>query len=229
MWQLRAADALVGVSDEVLDESIQRFGVPADRCTFIPNGRDARVYRPPDEPRAVRPRLVFVGHWDENKRPEQFIELVRRLRSDRIDLDAIMVGDGPRMDALAPDARTAGVEVLGRRSDVPDLLRGSHVLVLCSRMEGMPGVLVEAGLCGLPVVTTEVPGARTVLEDGVTGLVVGTDDLDGLVTATAGLLRDPARRASMGEAAVSRCRERFSLQTGAVAWRAVIDRVATGA
>ena len=43
----------------------------------------------------------------------------------------------------------------------------------------MPGVLIEAGFAGLPVVTTEVPGARTVIEDGVTGFVVGVDDLDG--------------------------------------------------
>ena len=61
------------------------------------------------------------------------------------------------------------IEVLGRRSDVPEILSQADVFLFTSleEGEGMPGVLIEAGFAGLPVVTTEVPGARTVIEDGV--------------------------------------------------------------
>jgi glycosyltransferase involved in cell wall biosynthesis len=220
--QLRAARVVVGVSDEVLEESVQVFGVPRERCVLIPNGRDERRFCPPTAPRATPPGLIFVGHWDANKRPELFLELVERLRADGVDFTASMVGDGPRLTELQGRAAAAGVQVLGRRDDVPDLLRAASVFVLTSRMEGMPGVLVEAGLSGLPVVTTDVPGARTVLEDGVTGHVVGQDDLPALVARVRTLLTERGMRDAMGAAAVERCRERFSLAGGARTWREVL-------
>ncbi len=77
----------------------------------------------------------------------------------------------------------------------------------------MPGVLIEAGLSGVPVVATAAPGVSTIVADGETGMVVAVDDLDAMVEATAGLITDPVRRQTMGQAARRRCVERFSMQT----------------
>ena len=101
-----------------------------------------------------------------------------------------MVGDGPLAGELAPLAAARGVELLGPRSDVPELLRGSDVFVFTSLPtgEGMPGVLIEAGLSGLPAVSTPVPGAATVLADGTTGVIV--DDSVAAMVAAVGELLD---------------------------------------
>ncbi len=89
----------------------------------------------------------------------------------------------------------------------------------------MPGVLIEAGLAGLPVVTTDVPGARDVIDDGTTGSVVPIGDFDGLVAATAALVDDPARRARLGAAARARCEARFGLDASVQQWRVVFEKM----
>jgi glycosyltransferase involved in cell wall biosynthesis len=116
------------------------------------------------------------------------------------------------------------VELLGARGDVAEVLQGTDVLVFPSlpRGEGMPGVLIEAGMSAVPVVATSVPGVDAIVADGETGCVVGVDDFDALVEATARLIADPVRRRAMGQAARARCLERFSMDVVATGWRAAL-------
>ena len=134
-----------------------------------------------------------------------------------------MVGDGPLAGILTPLAAAHGVELLGPRSDVPELLRNAHVFVFTSRPtgEGMPGVLIEAGLSGIPAVSTPVPGAATVLRDGHTGIIV-QDSASEIAAAVGELLGSPDRRRAMGEAARTRCESEFSLDLMAERWRDVL-------
>ena len=96
------------------------------------------------------------------------------------------------MDSLQRTAAAANVELLGSRSDVATLLPEFDVLVFTSipEGEGMPGVLIEAGMCGLAVVTTDVPGARDVIDDDHTGYVVPPEPLQPLVEAVANLVNN---------------------------------------
>ena len=88
--------------------------------------------------------------------------------------------------------------------------------------EGMPGVLIEGGLSGLPVVATDVPGVRSVIDDGVTGYVVGVDDLDAMVAHLARLVSDGGLRAAMGAAARARCIDHFSIGAVGALWLRVL-------
>ena len=108
-------------------------------------------------------------------------------------------------------------------------LQEADVLVFPSAPdgEGMPGVLIEAGLCGLPVVATRVAGASTVVDDGRTGLLVRVDDADALGRAVSGLVRDPALRHSMGQAAHDRCTAKFALPVVADRWDALLTLMAS--
>ena len=164
--------------------------------------------------------LVFVGALTPGKRPQRFVEVVAALRRGGVEVRAVMCGDGPLAGALAGPAADAGVELLGSRADVAEVLRGADVLVFPSLPtgEGMPGVLIEAGLTGLPVVATSVPGAHTIVEHGVSCLVVDVEDLDAMIEATARLVADPVLRRRMGGAARLRCEERFSLDAVTSCW-----------
>jgi glycosyltransferase involved in cell wall biosynthesis len=106
------------------------------------------------------------------------------------------------------------VEVVGRSDDVASVLRSADVLLFVSlpEGEGMPGVFIEASLAGVPVVSTDVPGARDVIDDGSTGRVLPVDDLSGLTDAVAALLEDAGLRTAMAGAARARAERVYSME-----------------
>jgi glycosyltransferase involved in cell wall biosynthesis len=227
----RRTAVTIAVSEETRHEARELLGVPPARVVLVPNGRDPQRYTPApaaaDGPPRPTPRLVFVGRLTATKRPERFLDLVAALREQGLEVEGAMVGDGPLLVSMAERASALGVELLGRREDVPEILRGADLLVFPgdAEGEGMPGVLIEAGLAGLPVVSTDVSGATTVVDHGITGFVVPGQDQEALVRAVAELVVDPARRSRMGQAARRHCLERFTLAASAARWTEVLDGV----
>jgi len=223
LWRTLTArvDAVAAEGPETALDYTDLLGVPAERVTMVPNGRDPSVFAPgpADAGRTTR-TITFVGALTAGKRPDRFVEVVAALRAEGRDLNALLAGDGPLRPKLTGPAAAAGVELLGSRSDIADLLRGSDILVFPSRPagEGLPGVLIEAGLCAVPVVATDVPGVRTIVEDGTTGVVVDEGDLAGMVSAVGRLLDDAPLRDAMGQAARTRCAKLFSLEAVGSAW-----------
>jgi glycosyltransferase involved in cell wall biosynthesis len=228
MWRalLKKARTVVAVSQDVGRECSELLGVPAAKLRVVPNGRDAAEFRPRAEPTGddQLPVVLFVGRLTEGKRPQVFVDLARALHARGERFRAVMVGDGPLRSGLDEGASDASVEALGERGDVPELMRGADVFVFPSlpEGEGMPGVLIEAGLSGLPVVATDVPGVASVVEDGVTGSIVGIDDFEALCDRVSDLLADSGRRRAMGSAARSRCEAEFSIEVCAKRWRELL-------
>ncbi len=233
LWRflMSQSDAIAAEGQEVHDECIAMFGVPSHRVTVTPNGRNPDEFHPREESAASGPpRIAFVGALTEGKGPDRFIDVVAGLRTDDLEFGATLIGDGPLHQSLGVPAAVNHVEMLGSRSDVADQLRKADVMVFPSRPagEGMPGVLIEAGLSGIPVVATEVPGARSVVDDGVTGFIVPVDDVEAMVAATGRLLRDPLLRSSMGRAARFRCEDTFSLAAVGQRWMTILQPLLDG-
>jgi glycosyltransferase involved in cell wall biosynthesis len=214
------ADVVAAEGNEVASECVERFGLPTERVVVAPNGRDPAVFRPSAHPRNGPPTLAFVGALTDGKRPDRFIDLVADLRANGHDIRAVLIGDGPRRGALEGPAQAADVEMLGQSSDVAEHLRAADIFVFPSAPEGegMPGVLIEAGLSGLPVVATAVPGVASVLVDGETGLVVDVDDRPALAAAVARLVENPELRVTMGRAARIRCERLFTIDAVSEVW-----------
>jgi glycosyltransferase involved in cell wall biosynthesis len=99
------------------------------------------------------------------------------------------------------------IRLLGYRADVPALLRAADIFVLPSHREGMPRSIIEAMLSGLPVVATDIRGAREEVLEGQTGSLVPVRDPAALARALARLAADPAMRRRQGEAGLARARE----------------------
>jgi glycosyltransferase involved in cell wall biosynthesis len=172
LWRLlcwRAA-RVATVSEDVSEQYRMTLGVDARRLTVLWTGRDPTVYRPasPDgegQETGVREpgkdvELLFVGYLNTGKRPDLFIEVVDALRKRGLAVQGRLVGDGPMYETLQPMAAAAGVEMLGRRDGAPEMRR-ADLLVFPSLPtgEGMAGVLIDAGLSGLPIVATNAPMA----------------------------------------------------------------------
>lgn len=223
---IRRADMIVGVSSDVVAETGRDFGIEPERLAVIPNARDPAGFSTARFDHDGGARLIFVGHLNEGKRPDWFVDIVSELRRLEISVQALLVGDGPLESRLISEAENLGIEMLGRRDDVPDLLASSEVFVFTSLPpgEGMPGVLIEAGMAGLATVSTDVPGARDVIEDGVSGIVVDVHNKQGLVAAVASLARDRSLRESMGQSARERCMELFTFEATSRLWLDVFRR-----
>ncbi|GAA4403476.1 hypothetical protein GCM10023153_33530 [Ornithinibacter aureus] len=217
---------VVAVSGSIAEQVHEVLGVPRSKVSVIPNGRDPGTYHPPTDGdvRAEPPLVLFVGQLEPGKQPGLFLDVIADLRSRGVDLEAAMVGDGPLRAGLAQRARTLGVELLGVRTDVPDLLRTASVLLLTSAAatEGMPGVLIEAGLSGLPVVSSDAAGVRDVVIDGETGFVCPSGRPEDLAHRVVELLEDAGRRTAMGDRARARCSAHLTVEATATQWRRLV-------
>ncbi len=227
VWRalMRRATVVAAEGDEVLEQCAQLLGVPRRRLVLAPNGRDPEEFHPATPDTSAVPTVAFVGALTESKRPDMFVDVIGTLRHRGLELHAEMCGGGPAADALSEAATAAGVELLGFRSDVAEVLRGTDVMLFPSRPtgEGMPGVLIEAGLSAVPVVATDVPGVKMIVADGETGVVIAVDDVAAMADATARLIGDPELRQRMGAAARRRCVTHFSLDAVASCWEAIIE------
>ena len=223
VWQ-RRVDVLVGVSRAALaagsDLGLRKGTVQH----VIFNGRNPDDFGPAPTSDPTVTQLTFVGQLEDGKRPLVFCDLIRDLRAEGASARGVLVGDGPLANEVARRTSPGIIDALGRRDDVPDILRGTGILVLCSRPpEGMPGVLIEAGMSGVPAVSTLVPGAADVIVDGETGILVDVDDYDALLAACRTLVNDPQLRTTMGSAARTRCVENFDERVGWVKWQELIE------
>ncbi len=128
----------------------------------------------------------------------------------------IIVGDGPLQSKLEYMAEALGiadsVEFAGLQSDVPAQLHRGEVAVLPSRWEGMPNAVLEAMACGLPCVATRMSGSEDIIQHGVNGLLVESEDYQGMAQALLTLLRDPALAQKYGHAARESVEKYYSLE-----------------
>jgi glycosyltransferase involved in cell wall biosynthesis len=125
-------------------------------------------------------------------------------------LHGLVAGEGPERGRLERRiAGVDGVELLGSRGDVPELMVACDAVALLSHAEALPMSLLEAMALARPVVTSDVGGAGEAVVDGETGIVVPAGDTDAAGAALAKLAGDPAAAQAMGERGRKRQRERF--------------------
>ena len=109
-------------------------------------------------------------------------------------------------------------------SEIPYLLSGSQVFCLPSRfIEGKPTVVIEAGACGVPVVTTNSGGTPEVVEDGVGGILVEAGDVEAIRDALRTLVDSPDLRRQYGESLRERVMDRFTWRTVAETLHKIIE------
>jgi teichuronic acid biosynthesis glycosyltransferase TuaC len=216
--------AIVANSPVLEEQLVQRYGVPKERITVLPNGVDEERFHPHDRAAsrrqlglpAERPILAFVGHWNERKGPLRVLEAIR----GRPDVFAVFLGRGLQ--------RPSGPQVLHAgpvpHEEVPVWLSAADLFVLPTLDEGCSNALLEALACGLPVVTSDRPFNRAVVDESVARLVEPRDTA-ALGAAIAGLVDRPEERARLAAAALTHART-FSLERRAASIHALLRDVA---
>lgn len=219
----RMAVGSVCVSSGVSRFSREAGGLDPDRLTVIPNGIDPSPFdaaEPVHRASISVPDDAFlalaVGRLDAQKGLPDLLDAAEQVASARANWRLAIVGDGPRRDwlveRLASRPRLAGrVQWLGRRSDVPGLMRSADLLVHPALWEGMPNVVLEAMAARLPVVATSVEGSEDLVVSGRTGWLTPVGDPPELARAILEALDDPEDARARGRAGRARVEAAFSI------------------
>ncbi len=165
--------------------------------------------------------LGYVGSLTSEKQVDAAIAAFARIP----DAFLLVAGSGPQraaLEALATREAPSRVRFVGTLVDPAPLYAAADAVILASRTEGMPGVLIEAGLSGRPAVAFDVGAVAEVVADGETGVVVPPGDVPALAAGARRVLGDAA---AMGAAARRRCLERFEIGVVGADWAGVLAEV----
>lgn len=211
-WIVSDADQLTVVSSAMKTKAAALQLKDTARISVIPMGLDAHnLFYPPDAG-AQRSGLLFVGRLVEKKGIEYLIEAMPQVLQKHPEQTLTIVGDGPLRESLldlcqrhriAPRVIFAGSLV---NRQIPAYLRAAAVTIFPSVVtdsgdqEGAPVAVMEALACACPTILSEYPGARDIIADGETGLVVAQKSPEGIAQAINVLLDNPELQRKLGDA-----------------------------
>jgi len=215
---------------------LERRVTRAGRLMVIRNAVDLQ---PPDTVEKSRDELIgttlgsawlwlSAGRLEPQKAHENTMKALAKLRSEGVDAHLAIAGSGAMKGELLELRSALGLEdnvsILDHRTDVEALMAASDGLVLASRWEGLPNVILEACLAGLPVVATSVGGVTEIIEDERTGFVVPPDDVDALADGMQRLMQlSPEDRSKMLSSARDFVELTFKPQVVMDIWEGVFE------
>jgi glycosyltransferase involved in cell wall biosynthesis len=222
---LRRASAVVALWPGTADLFMRRYGVPASKIHTIANAAPAARFPIVDAERRRAARvslgvapdervILYLGWLAPEKFPADTIGACAAVGDVRL----VIAGEGPDRALLEQAARevaAARVQFLGVVRHPAEALAIADVVLLPALAEGMPAVLIEAGLSGLPVVATDVGAVREVILDGDTGLLVPPGNRVAMTSALRDVLAAPA---ALGRRAHEHCVANFEIGVVAAAW-----------
>lgn len=194
---------------------------PADIRLLPGSGVDMTRFVPRGPRERSRVRVVLAARLLYSKGVADFVEAARMLQTRGVDATAILVGepDKDNPESIPPAVLQQWyaeglIECAGRQTDMPAVYADADIACLPTfYAEGVPKSLIEAAACGLPIVTTDWPGCRDVVADGVNGILVPIKNPAAVADALEKLARDPVLRGEMGRKGRARVERDFALET----------------
>jgi glycosyltransferase involved in cell wall biosynthesis len=223
---LRTADLVCANSEAGRSYGIRELGIAEDRIALLGNvldpslqvaGRDHEATRRALGLDGTAPTVVYVGRNAYAKDTPTLCRALARLAKGVPAVQIVVLGES--LDRLPAGCADPGPEVrwLGARPDAAQIIAAADVLLLTSRSEGTPNVVLEAMALGTPVVSTAVGDVPRLLAGGA-GIVTPVGDDRALAEAVARLLSDPEMRRAMASSALARVSREFGLEE-------VVDRL----
>jgi glycosyltransferase involved in cell wall biosynthesis len=226
----KCTDAFLTVAD-VMTEKAVAAGIGVDKpytTAYSAIDEESFVRKPSDEEiKAFRRKygisdqavvFVTVARLAELKGHEYIIESARRLAAQHENCCWLFVGNGALTEQIKKQIQMAGlryrVKLTGllQPEQIPLAIHASDILVHCSLREGLARVLPQAMLCGKPVVSFDIDGAKEVVNPK-TGFLIKPMDIDGLTEACGKLIENPILRQTLGKAGLESVLEKFAPDT----------------
>ncbi len=218
---LPMSDATIFLNPDDRQLFVGKGWIPESKARLIVSaGVDTELFCPGTTPRHKATRVLMVARLLWQKGVREFVEAAEIIKREDSTVRFQLAGGWYPVHPDAVDkawmqaaVNKGTIEFLGYLNNMAEQLRATDVFVLPSYYrEGVPGVLLEATACGVPVVTTDVPGCRETVVDGETGRLVPPRNSGALAEAIAEILGDPALRHRMGQSGRRRVEEEFDIR-----------------
>lgn len=235
----RHIDCTVVPGKRIAGRLRDEYGENPSRVAVIPHGvplPDLAAGRagvsPPGFPQefAGKPIVGFFGRLSEEKGPVDFVRIAAKIRQRFPQACFVMTGEGPEMKAVQKEIRRRGLSscfaLPGFVEDVQPWLACADVVVVPSRLDGMPLIVFEAQGLGKPVVAARTGSIPEVIEDGVTGFLSSPGDIDGFAEAVCRLLESAGLRSRIGAAAREKVVREYGQEAMLERYFRLFDRLA---
>jgi glycosyltransferase involved in cell wall biosynthesis len=224
-WSARYARKFFCVSKDIADEMAARRIVPRDKLAVILNGINPEPFQTLEDRERIRhslgipsgiPLIGTLGRLNEVKCQDLLLRAFVRVRTMFPAARLLVVGDGPRRDALRELTTLLGldgtVHFAGYQLQPERFLAAMDVFALTSRMEGLPLAILEAWAARLPVIASAVGGVPDLIDHGRNGLLFPSGEESQLAHLLCELLGDPCRTHALGKAGREEVLTRYNLQ-----------------
>ena len=199
--------------------------IDESRLRLIHNGHDLRPFTTTFDRSKYREKLglnetdfaiITVGRLIETKRHSDLLDACAKFNTDQLKFQLLIVGDGPHQQALRQQANALGlasrVHFLGTRDDVIPLLRASDVFAFPSESEGLPNAVIEAALCKLPVVASDIEPVLEIVDSERSATVVPVRDVSALAAGIQFVSENPRLAEKMSAIAYQEAVAKFDLR-----------------
>ena len=224
LWAAKVGfNKIIAVSEETGRKLVRLTSVAPEKVVVIHNGIPTDRFNVEELKDSLRARfgwdqetaiVIMIAALRPGKGHEVLIEAIPSIIDNIPNIRFVFVGVGrqsEKIKALSNPYKKV-VEFLGERTDIPELLTASDVLLLPSWAEALPTVLLEAGAASLPAVATDVGGTKEIIDDGETGYIIPPGDSVLLAERLVKLLNNKSLAQKMGNKACNRIMSTFSLQ-----------------
>lgn len=210
---------LLAVGDKVREDLLKARIGKKEKFGLMPPGLEISVLPLKTESKAFyalnteRLQCAFIGRVTQIKRPDRFLDVVSEIKKREVKLDFFIAGDGDLLEVCRKRivAEELPVVVLGWQSNIERVLSAADIVLLTSDGEGTPLSLIQAGMAGLPVVTTNVGSIPEVVLNNHTGIITELD-VRQIADALENLAKNHALRAQLGATAKEFTLANFSVQ-----------------
>jgi L-malate glycosyltransferase len=221
-------DFVTSVGHESIKDLQNFFGYPEKRTRVIRRGipmhkmdrSEARenLLRKLKLPSSVS-IIMHAGNYSKEKNHEFLLSIFSILKQRDTDIKLVLLGDGNLYQHITRKIREKDladtVIQVGLQPDIASYLAAADLFVLCSKVEGVPGVILEAGVQGVPSISSDVGGVREVIRDDETGVVMNDFNAMQYANTITGLLSDRQKLIAMGKLAREFVVENFNSEKNA--------------
>ena len=200
--------------NEVVKDDLNQQGIPLDRIKVLSNGVLLSSIL---ENKADPNKILYVGNLSQGDEAKDFTFLFKAwsiFSARHPDVKLLVAGKGDVTawrSALESEGCGDSVEFLGLVEPITDYYRSCNFLLLSSKREGMPNVVLEAMACGLPVVCRDIPATRVLITHKKNGMLTPLDDLEGFVESMNELYAHEALRSSISAEAHLTIKEGYAI------------------
>ena len=226
---------MVTVSSDASDVCRDIEGISPKKLAVIENGIDLSPYLAIHRETQLQRmqdgefRFIHVGRLSHEKNQSLLLAAFAFLLKRYPYSTLTICGNGSQKSALMDQAQqlmiSNSIDFVGAVNDIPQRLASHDAFILSSITEGLPLAIIEAMAGGLPVISTDVGGVREVLENGVNGYLVPSQDESALQAALLTACADPLHLQTMGESAKAFIHANYSLTKMTDKYLALYQRV----